>query len=286
LQRAIARSRWFGYFRGMSFWFRIHFYALAVGLGLALGGCSPSDQSQLDEEKEPHFVLGNSRVNAMDYQGAIEAFQESLEVNPRSASAHFRLACLYDTKESDPAAAIYHYQEYLRLEPKADNAEVITQRIYSCKQQLAADVLQMPSAPAAQQQLEKIVEQNRQLQQQVDALKETVRQWNAYYANQQAAQSNPSPVQNNSQTATANSPAPDDISAQPAIVQQPAPEKKSHPADSPPLKPKLHTHTVAAGETLAAIARKTRVSLNSLLAANPGLNPKKLHVGQPVNLPD
>jgi len=36
---------------------------------------------------------------------------------------------------------------------KASNAEVITQRIYTCKQQLAADVLPLPSAPAVQQQL-------------------------------------------------------------------------------------------------------------------------------------
>ena len=48
---------------------------MAVWPGVALNGCSPSDQSQLDEEKEPHFVLGKSRVNAMDYQGAIEAFE-------------------------------------------------------------------------------------------------------------------------------------------------------------------------------------------------------------------
>jgi len=282
LQRAIARTRRFGYFRAMSFWFRIHFSVLAAGLGLALGGCSPSDQSQLDEEKEPHFVLGNSRVNAMDYEGAIEAFQESLEVNPRSAAAHFRLACLYDkndTKESDPAAAIYHYQEYLRLEPQAENAMVITQRIYGCKQQLAKDVYQMPSSPAAQQQLEKLVEQNRELQRQVDALKETVRQWNVYYANQKVAP--PTPVPNNSQTVTAGSPTPDDISPQPAVAPQPVPAKNPRPA----AKPKIRTHTVAAGETLAAIARKSGVSLNALLAANPDVDPKKLRVGQPVNLP-
>jgi LysM repeat protein len=266
----------------MTFWKWVLPVAAAVLTGVA-GGCEPG-QNSLDEEKEPHFVLGNSRVNAMDYQGAIEAFQESLEVNPRSAAAHFRLACLYDkndTKESDPAAAIFHYQEYLRLEPKADNAEVITQRIYSCKQQLAADVLQMPSAPAAQQQLEKIVEQNRQLQQQVDALKETVRQWNVYYANQKVAPPNPAPVPDSSQTVTAGSPTPDDISPQPSIVPQPVPAKNSRPA----AKPKPHVHTVAAGETLAAIARKAGVSLNSLLAANPGVEPKKLHVGQTVNLP-
>jgi tetratricopeptide (TPR) repeat protein len=257
--------------------------AAAILTGVA-GGCE-SGQNSLDEEKEPHFVLGNSRVNAMDYQGAIEAFQQSLEVNPRSAAAHFRLACLYDTKESDPAAAIFHYQEYLRLDPKADNADVIKGHIYSCKQQLAADVLQMPSAPAAQQQLEKLVEQNRELQRQVDALKETNRQWNVYYANQETAPPNPAPMPNSPQTDTAGSPTPDDISPQPNTAPQPAPTRSSHPTPSPPAKPKPHTHTVATGETLAAIARKSGVSLNSLLAANPGVDPKKLHVGQTVNLP-
>ena len=56
------------------------------------------------------------------------------------------------------------------------------QRIDGCKQQLAADVLGLPSSSAAQQQLEKLAEQNRELQQQVDQLQETVKQWNAYYA--------------------------------------------------------------------------------------------------------
>jgi LysM repeat protein len=42
---------------------------------------------------------------------------------------------------------------------------------------------------------------------------------------------------------------------------------------------------VTTGETPAAIARKFGVNLNMLLAANPGLNPKKLRVGQTINLP-
>jgi LysM repeat protein len=139
----------------------------------------------------------------------------------------------------------------------------------------------MPSSPAAQQQLEKLVEQNRELQRQVDALKETVRQWNVYYANQKVAPPNPAPVPNSSQTDTAGSPTPDDISPQPAVAPQPVPAKNPRPA----AKPKIRTHTVAAGETLAAIARKSGVSLNALLAANPDVDPKKLRVGQPVNLP-
>ncbi len=234
---------------------------LAAGL-LAVNGCLPSDSSPLDEEKEPHFVLGKSRVNAMDYAGAVEAFSESLEANPRSAAAHFQLACLFDQKESDPAAAIYHYQEFLRLNPKADNAAVIQQRIYSCKQQLAADVLPLPSAPAAQKQLEDLAEKNHQLQDEVE-------KWRAYYAAQQATQKNPpTPLAN---PAPAISPVPDDVSAMPAT-----------PAAA---VARARTHTVVAGETLAAIARKSGVSLAALQAANPGVSPKKLHVGQTLNLP-
>ena len=244
---------------------------------IAVNGCLPSDSSQLDEEKEPHFVLGKSRVNAMDYTGAVEAFTESLEVNPRSAAAHFQLACLFDTKESDPAAAVYHYQEFLRLNPKADNAEVIKQRIYSCKQQLAADVLPLPSAPAAQRQLEDLAEKNHRLQDEVE-------KWRAYYAAQQnAPKTSPTASPNNfSAPQPTGSPTPDDMTVPSASTAATTSTTVRTTATKPPTK---RTHVVAAGETLASIARKAGVSLPALQAANPGVTPKKLKVGQTLNLP-
>src|SRR3984885_9485925 len=168
----------------MSFFGRWSSALLAAAFFSAAGGCSPMDQGPVAEEKEPHYVLGKSRVNAMEYPEAIEAFEESLDANPHSAQAHYQLAMLYENQESDPAAAIYHYQQYLKYDPQAENADIITQHIASCKQQLATDVLQLPSAPAVQQQLEKMADQNRQLQQKVDQLNEVVKQWNVWYANQ------------------------------------------------------------------------------------------------------
>jgi len=247
---------------------------------IAVNGCSPVDSGQMDEEKEPHFVLGNSRFNEMDWNGAIEAFEESLEVNPHSAQAHYRLAQLFDTKEPDPAAAIYHYEQYLKLSPDAKNSDVINQRIDSCKQQLATDVLQLPSAPAVQKQLDSLVDQNRQLQAQVDKLNAVIKQWNAYYASQQSALK-PSGSQNSIAPMPASSPTPDDISSQPTQPQIAA----STPAPVPARPQKARTHIVISGETLAGIARKQGVSLTALESANPGVNPKKLHVGQPLNLP-
>jgi LysM repeat protein len=262
----------------MRFWIQFAFCVLAVSLGAALAGCAPG-QGRADEEKEPHFVLGQGRVNAMDYPGAIEAFEQSLEANPQSAAAHFELGWLYEEKGFDPAAAIYHYKRYLKLNPNAGNADNIKQRIEGCKRQLATDVFGLPASSAAQQQLEKLVEQNRELQQQVDRLQETVKQWNAYYASQSAARSNAPPQNNSIPQPTAN-PAPAGISAQPTTTPSPTQTK---PAPAKPARPR--THTVVAGETAAGIARKSGVQLSALEVANPGMNPARIRAGQVLNIP-
>jgi tetratricopeptide (TPR) repeat protein len=265
----------------------------------AAGGCSPLDSSPLDEEKEPHYVLGRSRVNAMDYDRAIQAFEESLEANPHSAQAHFQLAMLYENQESDPAAAIYHYQQYLKYDPRAENAEVIGQHIASCKQQLAADVLQLPSAPAAQQQLEKLTEENRRLHDQLT-------QWQAWYAAQlAAARTNPpapqnqynhnySVLPNQSTPGLLVSPTPDDVSTQmlPGATSPTATGAGSRSSAAALSRGAAafsatgpRTHVVARGETLASIARKQGISLEALEAANPAVTPRRLRAGQVLNLP-
>lgn len=243
--------------------------SLLAALCLAgVSGCSLSDSGQLDEESEPHFILGKSRVNALDYPAAIDAFKDSLQVNPHSAAAHYQLACLYDsenTRVTDPAAAIYHYQEFLKLNPRAENAVIVSQRIEGCKVQLAHAVISLPSMPASQKLLESLSETNRVLQAEVE-------KWRAYYAAQQQAASRAvTPVvQNNSIP-----PGPDNT----------APAKKA--ATLAPALPaaKTKTHVVAKGESLAIIARKYHVSLAALQAANPGVNSSKLRVGQTVNVP-
>jgi tetratricopeptide (TPR) repeat protein len=259
----------------MSFWICLVRVVCVAWLGIAFSGCTPSGQSPLSEEKEPHFVLGKSRVNAMDFQGAIEAFGASLEANPHSAKAHYELGWLYDEKSADPAAAIYHYQMYLQFSPHADDAEVIKQRIYRCKQQLAADVLPLPSTPAAQQQLERLSEQNRQLQDEVG-------KWRAYYTSQMAAartSSPPAAVYGAGLPAATLTPEP------PGPSLSPGGADSGRPAGSRPAVASARTHTVVAGETAMAITRKYGVKLSALQAANPGVNLSRLRRGQVLNLP-
>lgn len=236
-------------------WARAVFAAFLVA---ALCGCIPSGSSQPDEEKEPHFQRGRERVNAMDYGGAIESFEKALEVNPHSGAAHFELGWLYADKQPEPAAAIYHYERYLKLRPRAENADTIRQHIFRLKQDLAKAVLPLPSTPGVQRQLEQLMEENKRLT-------EEVGKWRAYHANRGAGPPTNASVANPNPAAPAQS------------------HVQTNP--QPAVRAATRTHRVQAGDTPSSIARKYNVKLDALMSANPGLEPRRMQVGQVVNLP-
>jgi LysM repeat protein len=255
----------------------------AVMLAVAAGGCSPVEPSAADEEKEPHFALGTSRFNSYDYAGAIEAYEEALEVNPRSAQAHYRLAQLFDNKQPDPAAAVYHYQQYLKLDKSAQNSGLIQDRIAACKRELAKDQMELPAAPAALKQVESLTETNRLLIQEIDRLRDSVKKWSDYAGSLEAAAKNIPPSPNRFSTPSGGG-LPDDMSTQnPGSGKETSSSSGTKPQK--PAKPQVRTYAVKSGETMAAIARKQGVSLTALQAANPSVNPKKLRAGQTLNLP-
>jgi LysM repeat protein len=218
----------------------------------------------MDEEKEPHFLAGKSHVSAMDYKGAIDSFEKALEVNPKSASAHFELAWICDQKESDPAAAIYHYGHYLKLRPRADNAETVRNRILACKQDLARSVSWGPATPSMQKELERLIEENKGLREELANLRQQQTSTN------QSVGGPPARVAQNPDAPLTAGGARD---ATPPNMTRPAPARP------------LHTHMVKTGETLTLIARNYGVKLETLMAANPGLEPRRLRTGQTINLP-
>src|SRR5512140_3962285 len=89
-------------------------------LAVGASGCFPLADGPTEEEKDPHYLAGKSRLSGMDYDGAIAAFENALISNPKSAAAHFELALLYEEKKNDYAAAIYHYQRHLELRPESN----------------------------------------------------------------------------------------------------------------------------------------------------------------------
>ncbi|GAB4213167.1 MAG: hypothetical protein OHK0012_08780 [Synechococcales cyanobacterium] len=65
-------------------------------------------------------------------------------------------------------------------------------------------------------------------------------------------------------------------------LQRPAPQS---PAPSAPAPVQPRTHTIAAGDTLATIARRYGISVNQLQSANPGLDSRRLTIGRAVRIP-
>jgi LysM repeat protein len=232
----------------------------------------------MDEQREPHYLQGQKLARQMDYQGAIDSYEKAVQVNPRSASAHFELALLYEDKVNDPAAAIYHYQSFLKLCSRSDNKiDAAQQHVVSCKVELAKSVASLaPLPPSAQTNMEKLLLENRDLKMQLEKLKDDWR------LQRLQGSSNPPP----SDPGTQANP--------PRLTRGPADSEVARSNANPPGAPMAghlatggaaRTHTVKSGETLAAIARKYGISLNTLQAANPKVEARRLQVGMTLSVP-
>jgi LysM repeat protein len=249
---------------------------LLAGL-LAITGCTLTDASQTDEEKEPHFLEGKARVNSLDYSGAIESFEKALEVNPKSASAHFELGCLCDQREADPAVAIYHYEHYLKMRPNGENCERARTRIVACKQELARAVSLGPVTQNLQHDFEQLMEQNKKLTEDNKTLRDELARWKASSPTGRP----PEPVNTQSsgarpvQLASAQMPVAGSIT-------DAAPASRSSRGAIPAG---MKAHVVAAGETPAGIARKYGIKLDALMSANPRLDARRMRIGQTLAIP-
>ena len=71
-------------------------------------------------------------------------------------------------KESDPAAAIYHYERFLKLSPNSGKEEMVKTRILACKQQLAQTVSLGPVTEKQQRDFELLAEENKHLRDEVE----------------------------------------------------------------------------------------------------------------------
>ena len=249
--------------------------AFVLLAGFALNGCLPPAQGQSDEEREPHFLAGKSRVSSMDYKGAIESFEKALEVNPQSAAAHFELACLFDRREADPAAAIYHYKHYLDLRPNAENGEIVTQRILACKQELARTVVLGPVTERVQKELDQLAQENKRLTDENKRLHEDLDKWTVY-AGQLQQLTNRLPAATRITQTTPSGSATQFNAANAASVTD---------RRAPPVGAATRTHTIKPGDTPSTIAKRYGIRIEALMAANPKVDARRLQIGQSLIIP-
>lgn len=238
--------------------------ALAVA-GVLLCGCLPSSQGPLDEQKEMHFLTGKARANGLDYPGAIEAFERALEVNPKNASAHFELGLIYEREQvGDYSAAIYHFERFLKLRPQSDYAQLVRERISTDKIELSKTTVLPPVTPSMQREFDRLAEENKQLRVEAEKWRAEAEKWQSYYASR------------------SREPAPGTSVTPPPLPPNPRP---ADPSTGSPARPALRTHAVKSGDTLTSIAGRYGVRLEALTAVNPGLDPRKMRIGQVINIP-
>jgi LysM repeat protein len=238
--------------------------ALAT-LALAFCGCEPARMGTLDEEKDPLFVEATSRRNAGDVPGAIQLFERTLQANPANASAHLELGLLYERPENDFAAAIYHFQKFLQLRPNSDRAEVVKEHSLACKQELAKSVLPASLPQTAEKELRDLLRKNEDLRRELETLRS--QHTNALYA----------------LSTLARSAGPATAAAGTYSTRGTPPEGRVGGPQAPSAGRK---HVIAKSETLSSIARRYAVSLESLRGANPGVNERRLQVGQSLQIPE
>lgn len=136
---------------------------LVCAAGFLAAGCSLNTGAiDLRDENHPLMQRALSRKRANDMEGAIQAFQSALDSVPNLARAHLELGLLYDQNRQDYVRAIYHYQRYIEMRPKAEKRKYVEEMIQYAKYSFAASLPDRPSE--AMRMIAQLKEENSALQ--------------------------------------------------------------------------------------------------------------------------
>ena len=239
----------------------------------------------MNEERNPYFLEGKERVNSRDYKAAIAAFEKALEQNPRSALAHFELGVLYEghseQREEDYVAALYHYNQVVRLRPHIYPADNARQRMASCKQELVRSQSMAPVYQQTIRELDRLKEENAQLRRQVETLQVQAASRFVAPASLGASSESTGNPGHGVVIATKSGPIDSPIIIATNSSSMTAKERSTQP----PSSRNVRTHTVRARETPYSIARSYGIKVDALLSANPGLDARRMKTGQTLNIP-
>ena len=235
---------------------------------LLCNGCGrPGTSTDSDPERNPYFQRAKKSYELQDFQAAAGFYQKALQVEPQLARAHLELGLLYDEKLSDPIAAIYHYREFLDLEPKSDKRQLVEDFIERAKLSLASKLPQssvVDPADMTRLQTEKaaLMQENGTLRARIAELERGA--------------------------ASASAPAIPPVA--PAAVVAASPSTAVNAAAAPAENVKARTHTVQKGDTLQSLALKyygTRSAWDKIYQVNRSLLASKdqLKIGQQLLIP-
>ena len=265
---------------------RVGLIALCCTIMLCfLAGCNYNSGTVEDERKDPYYLKGKDQLSRKDYSGAEESFLRALERNPRNSNAQLELGIIYEEGRQDYVGAIYYYQKYLRLMgPKGDDP-VIRGRITSCKRAFVLQSGITPDSSSLERQLEQVVANNQNLQislKNLNASHEALKVENAELRSRL--------VQQDAELARAQSllagsatlqRVPTQVSTQNLLQ-----ANQTQPFNTRETAPqRVGVYTIQAGDNFERVARKMNTKTKVISELNPGVDPRKLQIGQEIKVP-
>ncbi|MCB9772011.1 MAG: tetratricopeptide repeat protein [Candidatus Omnitrophica bacterium] len=107
---------------------------------LALNNMTKEKQKLANDEAKLHYNMGNTFFNQGHYYKAVREYENALALTPEDASAHYNLAFVSGEFLNDARTALTHYKQYLFLNPNAEDAQRVRQKIIEAEISVRADI--------------------------------------------------------------------------------------------------------------------------------------------------
>lgn len=104
------------------------------------GDLDPEDQQFKEELAKAHYNMGNIYYERGEYQRAVVEYYQAVDLMPNDPDTHYNLAFVSAEYLGDQETALKHYQWYLYLRPKADDAPAVNEKIIQAKLHLRAKI--------------------------------------------------------------------------------------------------------------------------------------------------
>jgi LysM repeat protein len=251
---------------------RLFMFLLA---GLMLQGCGPSSNVS-QETEERAYRRGKNLLREGRKDEALQAFQSVIATRADATESHLEAGLIYLNHIKDPLAAIYHFRNYLALNPEGEYADFVKELILTAQKDFAQTLPGEPFGNEVErvnlmETVNKLREENNQLKQSVVELQKqlTDSEMESQRYRQALAQANSLPA------------APSEVAP---IVIQPAPRQPAQATAGG------QTYTVQAGDTLSLVSRRvygTPSRWAEIFAANRDQlpSPDSLKPGQVLRIP-
>ena len=192
------------------------------------------------------------------------------------------MAVIYDEHKADYAAALYHYEKARRRRPDAYPADIARDRVEVGKRELAKTVTQTPTMDYMQREIDRLMLENQRLRH------PSMDRQNYYQGRSRIMPAGTTrlPLASPAGSAPATS-APALTRLEPERPRSDGPPAGRAPPPGSPgsATAATRTHKVAAGDNPAKIAARYGIKVGALRAANPGLDDRRLRVGQTLVIP-